>query len=169
MVAACSDNTSGAKKLGNFDGQPAGHSGGAEDKDVFARRELCAIGKREPSGDAGVGEGGGDFVIEAFGDGKGKGCAHNGALGHRAVRWARSAEEDALAVGEMPDSIGAADDGKLARAGIVRAASELFVDRLQCGGVNVHEDLALSGHRFGEFFVAGRLAKRVEDGGVHGS
>jgi hypothetical protein len=167
LVAARSDHPSGAEKLGDFDGEAAGDTSCAEDQDVFAGSELGAIGEREPSGDTRVGKSSGGVVIEGVGDRKGEGFGHDGELRHRSVRGARSAKEDALAVAEMADSVRAANDGEFPRAGVVRAAGELLVDRLKRGGVNADEDLAIAGDGFGELLTAGRLAECVKNGGVH--
>jgi hypothetical protein len=78
-----------------------------------------------------------------------------------------SSEEDTPAIMEVPHSIRTADERELAWAGVVQAACQLLVNRLERRGANLHDDLFVTGDRFRELLAAGRLPKFAYNGGIH--
>jgi hypothetical protein len=80
-----------------------------------------------------------------------------------------AAEEYARAVLEDPQAVRSADHRQFARAGVMRAAGELSVDRFQGGGANTNERLFVAGRGVGEILEPGRLAKLMQDCALHSS
>src|SRR5215470_2136122 len=69
----------------------------------------------------------------------------------------------------MPDSVRAADDGQLARTGIVRTASQLLVDRLQGCSINVYDYFTVPGNWLAKFLASWSLSELTQNRGIHGS
>jgi hypothetical protein len=90
-------------------------------------------------------------------------------LRHGTIGRTASSEEDTPAIMELPYSIRTADERELAWAGVVRAARQLLVHRLERRGANLHDDLFVTGDWFRELLAAGRLPKFAYNGGIHRS
>ena len=119
LVASRSDNATCTKKFCYLYSQLTRHAGCTENEYVFIGHQLGAEGECEPSGDAGIRQGSSGLVIYFLRDRKRKCPAHDRALCHRTVRGSGSTEEHPLPIAQMPNSIGAADEGEVVRTGIV--------------------------------------------------
>ena len=67
----------------------------------------------------------------------------------------------------MSDSVCAADDWKVAGAGVVRTVGQLLVYGFQGCGVNVHDHFAVTCHWLVKLLAPGRLSELVQNGGIH--
>src|SRR5580704_13272792 len=105
LVAPRSDNATCTKKFCYLYSQLTSHSSRTENEYIFTGHQLGAEGKCEPSGDAGIGQGGSGLVIYFLRNGKRECSAHDRALRHRTVRGSGSTEEHPLPIAEMPHAI----------------------------------------------------------------
>ena len=160
-ITSRGNHASRAQKLGNLGRQLAGYSCRAEDQDILAGRQFCAGSKRQPGRDAGIHDGGCGFIAQNMWNREGENASNNGAFGHCAIRRARSAEEHAASVVQMPHSIDAADHGQGLRTGVMAAAGQLLIDRLQCRRMNMYDHLAVARDWFIERLISGRLSQSV--------
>ena len=88
-------------------------------------------------------------------------------VGPSTVGCPSSTEEDPLPVAEAANSIYTADDGEFARAGIVRTAGQLLVDRFQRCGVNMHDHLSVTSDWVRGMLKSGRLSESMQNGSIH--
>jgi hypothetical protein len=158
FVASCRNDASRTQDFGDLYRQLARDAGGAKDQHGFASGELPAVLQRQPGRHAGIGNGRGSDIVQLFRDRKTLNSPNHRVLGHRAVRPPRSAEEHTRAIFEPPHAIHAADNGKFARAGVVRSGRHLFVHRLQRSRGDMYEHFTLARNWIGKFLKARRFA-----------
>jgi hypothetical protein len=88
-------------------------------------------------------------------------------LCHRTEGGTRTSEEHSSAILEISNAVGAADGWKFARAGIVRAAGDLPVDRFESGSADFDDRFAVGRDRFGKVLTSWRLPKGAQNSSLH--
>ena len=144
FISSRGHHASRAQDFGNLHGQLTGDPRSAKNQDRFAGSQPGAVLERKPGGYAGVGNRRGGLVVQIGGHRKALRAPHHRALGHRAVRRPRPAEEYPRAVVQLSHSVRAANPWQFARARKVRAGGQLLVHRFQRCGADMYDHLALA-------------------------
>src|SRR5579859_3106964 len=156
-VSSGGNHAARAQQSCNLYGQLSCNACGAKDEHGLVFCDLCALAEYQPSRYSWVGERRGRRVIQTIRNGKTKRCGRYGTLRHGAKGTARPAKKDPGSVGEIADTVRAANYGKFARTGEVRAAGELLVHGFQRGRTNSDDNFILPRCGFCKLFVPGRL------------
>lgn len=86
---------------------------------------------------------------------------------HRAIWAPGSGKKHASAVIEPTDAVESAYGREFAKASIVSAGGDLFVDGFQGSSADMDEYFVFGGKGFRKLFETRRVAERVQYGGVH--